>query len=142
MCANDTTDAGGGKLKFTKELLDKMDAKHPNVAHKMFNSVLLFEDTTEMCVSTHDKMVAAGDFFPIGSSRQATTCRIGVPSLCFPITQWIGFPGGLALMASFGIAKECFPLLPSETIPRLMCVHLDHQGVWFGIPMGCLQGKV
>ena len=49
MCANDTIDAGGGKLKFTKELLDKMDAKDPNVAHKIFNSVLLFEDTTKMC---------------------------------------------------------------------------------------------
>ena len=40
MCANATTDAGGGKLKFNKELLDKMDAKDPNVAHKVSNSVL------------------------------------------------------------------------------------------------------
>ena len=62
MCANDTTDAGGGKLKFTKDLLDKMDAKDPNVAHKIFNSVLLFEDTTKMCASMHDKMVAADVF--------------------------------------------------------------------------------
>ena len=59
MCANDTTDAGVGKLKFNKELLDKMDAKDTNVAHKISNSFLLFEDTTEMCVSMHDKMVAA-----------------------------------------------------------------------------------
>ena len=121
VCANDTIDAGGGKLEFTKELLDKMNAKDPNLAHKMFNGVLLFEETTKMCVSMHDKMVAADVLFPTGSSRQATTCRIGVPSLCFPITQWICLQGGLALMALIGIAQMCFPLLPSENTPRLMC---------------------
>ena len=120
MCANDTTDAGGGKLEFNKELLDKMDAKDPNVAHKMFNSVPLFEDTTKMCVSMHDKMVAADvvshKLLQTSNDLQDSCSKLVLPN---HTVHWS--PGRACPYGFIWDSKGVLAFVTFREIPRLGC---------------------